>query len=220
MIKVTKLRRWQTLKKDTIDYTLYVCTDRGIMSTKTIEESVEQAILGGSTVIQLREKDCSSKEFYHLAKRIKEITSRYQIPFLINDRVDIALAVDADGVHVGQSDLPVSVVRHLLGKDKVIGASAHNVEEAKRAVDDGADYLGVGAIAATNTKDASRISIEEVKAIRREVSVPVVAIGGICKDNISLVKETGVNGIAVISAILAKENITQAAKEMVEEWKR
>lgn len=208
------------MKKDTIDYTLYVCTDRGIMSTKTIEESVEQAILGGSTVIQLREKDCSSKEFYHLAKRIKEITSRYQIPFLINDRVDIALAVDADGVHVGQSDLPVSVVRHLLGKDKVIGASAHNVEEAKRAVDDGADYLGVGAIAATNTKDASRISIEEVKAIRREVSVPVVAIGGICKDNISLVKETGVNGIAVISAILAKENITQAAKEMVEEWKR
>lgn len=208
------------MKKDTIEYTLYVCTDRGIMSTKTIEESVEQAILGGSTVIQLREKDCSSKEFYQLAKRIKEITSRYQIPFLINDRVDIALAVDADGVHVGQSDLPVSVVRHLLGKDKVIGASAHNVEEAKRAVADGADYLGVGAIAATNTKDASRIPIEEVKAIRKAVSVPIVAIGGICKENIPIVKKTGVNGIAVISAILAKENITQAAKEMVEEWNR
>ena len=142
--------------KNKIDYTLYLCTDRDLMSTDTIEESVEQAVKGGCTVVQLREKNCSSKEFYELAVRVKEITDRYHVPLIINDRVDIALAVDAAGVHIGQSDLPASVVRNIIGKDKILGVSAARREEALKAVEDGADYLGVGAMFATNTKTDAR----------------------------------------------------------------
>lgn len=142
--------------KNKIDYTLYLCTDRDLMSTGTIEESVEQAVKGGCTVVQLREKHCSSKEFYELAVRVKEITDRYHVPLIINDRVDIALAADAAGVHIGQSDLPASVVRDIIGNDKILGVSASRLEEAVKAVEDGADYLGVGAMFATNTKADAR----------------------------------------------------------------
>ena len=140
------------MKKQEIDYTLYLCTDRDLMSTDTIEEAVEQAVKGGCTVVQLREKDCSSLEFYETALRVKKITDQYKIPLIINDRVDIALAVNADGVHVGQDDLPAASVRRILGGDKVIGVSAGSVREAVKAREDGADYLGVGAMHATSTK--------------------------------------------------------------------
>lgn len=202
------------------DYTLYLCTDRGLMSTDTLEKAVEQAVKGGVTMVQLREKDCSSKEFYETALRVKKITDSYQVPLIINDRVDIALAVDADGVHVGQSDLPASVVRKILGPDKIIGVSARNTELAVKAAQDGADYLGVGAMYATGTKqDAKVTSREELLKIREAVDIPIVVIGGINKNNLVNFKGIGINGLAVVSAVIAAENIEAAAAEMVRKFK-
>lgn len=204
------------MKKSGIDYTLYLCTDRGLMSTETLEEAVEQAIQGGCTVVQLREKDCTSLEFYENAKKIKEITDRYSVPLIINDRVDIALAVDADGVHVGQSDLPVSVVRGIIGPDKIIGVSAGTLAEALQAEADGADYLGVGAMYATSTKeDADVTTIEELKAIRGAVQIPIVVIGGINKNTLENFKGYGIDGLAVVSAVIAAKDIKAAAGELV-----
>ncbi len=201
--------------KSNIDYTLYLCTDRDLMSTDTIEESVEQAVKGGCTVVQLREKYCSSKEFYELAVRVKEITDRYHVPLIINDRVDIAMAVDAAGVHIGQSDLPASVVRKIIGNDKIIGVSAAKLEEAVKAVQDGADYLGVGAMFATSTKtDARPVTMEELKRIRAAVNVPIVVIGGINKNTLEHFKGMGIDGLAVVSAIIAEKNIEDAARNM------
>lgn len=203
------------MKKNKIDYTLYLCTDRELMSTETLEEAVEQAIKGGCTVIQLREKDCTSQEFYETAKRIHEITKRFNVPLIINDRVDIALAVDADGVHVGQSDLPAAVVRSIIGEDKIVGVSATNLSEAKQAVLDGADYLGVGAMYQTDTKtDAQTVTMEELKAIRSGVDVPIVVIGGINQKTMDNFKGMGIDGLAVVSAVIAADNIEQAAQDM------
>ena len=134
------------------DYTLYLCTDRDLMSTPTLEEAVEAAIRGGVTIVQLREKNCSSREFYDTAVSIKAICDRHQVPLIINDRLDIALAVDAAGVHVGQSDLPADKARAILGPDRIIGVSTATPEEALKAKADGADYIGVGAMFATGTK--------------------------------------------------------------------
>jgi thiamine-phosphate pyrophosphorylase len=185
------------------------------MSTDTLEEAVEQAVKGGCTLVQLREKDCSSLDFYHTALRIKKITDRYKIPLMINDRADIALAVGADGVHAGQSDLPCTVLRAMLGDDKVIGISASTVEEAVQAQRDGADYLGVGAMFPTGTKsDAEQVSMETLKAVRGAVSIPIVAIGGIGPQNAAQFCGTGIDGLAVISAILSKPDITAAAREL------
>ena len=194
------------MKKDKIDYTLYLCTDRGLMSTDTLEEAVEQAVRGGCTVVQLREKDCTSLEFYETAKRIKEITDKYQVPLIINDRVDIALAVDADGVHVGQDDLPAKEVRRILGPDKIVRASA-----------DGADYLGVGAMYATSTKeDADVTSREELLKIRESVDLPIVVIGGINQQTYQNFKGIGIDGLAVVSAVIAAKDIEAAARELSE----
>ncbi|MBA4701082.1 MAG: thiamine phosphate synthase [Ruminococcus sp.] len=185
------------------------------MSTETLEEAVEQAIKGGCTVIQLREKDCTSQEFYETGKRIHEITKRFNVPLIINDRVDIALAVDADGVHVGQSDLPAAVVRSIIGEDKIVGVSATNLSEAKQAVLDGADYLGVGAMYQTDTKtDAQTVTMEELRAIRSAVDVPVVVIGGINQKTLDNFKGMGIDGLAVVSAVIAADNIEQAAQDM------
>lgn len=204
------------MKKNEIDYTLYLCTDRGLMSTATLEEAVEKAVLGGCTVVQLREKECSSGEFYETAKRVKKITDKYHVPLIINDRADIALAVDADGVHVGQSDLPASVVRRMVGPDKIIGVSAGTLEEAVQAEKDGADYLGVGAMYATSTKeDAEVTTMEELKAIRQAVKIPIVVIGGINIHTLENFKGFGIDGLAVVSAVIAAEDITAAAEEMV-----
>lgn len=200
--------------KPKIDYSIYLVTDRDLMSTKTLEEAVEQSIIGGCTLIQLREKDCSSRDFYDTAVKVKAITDKYNVPLLINDRLDIALAVDAAGVHVGQSDLPVSVVRKIIGDDKIIGISAGNLEDALKGQQDGADYLGVGAMYATGTKkDAKSTSMEELKKIRENVSLPIVVIGGINKDRVKDFYGIGIDGLAIVSAIIAQKDIAEAARE-------
>jgi len=207
--------------KPSVDYTLYLVTDRDLMSTPTLEEAVEQAIMGGVTLVQLREKHASSLEFYQTALRVKKITDSYNVPLIINDRVDVALAVDADGVHVGQSDLPAARVREILGPDKILGVSASSLKEALKAVEDGADYLGVGAMFATGTKtDADITTIEELKRIRQAVSVPIVVIGGINKQTLPLFAGTGIDGIAVVSAIIAAADVEKAARELKELFKQ
>ncbi len=203
--------------KNKIDYTLYLCTDRDLMSSATIEENVELAIKGGCTVIQLREKNCSSKEFYNLAVSVKKITDKYNVPLIINDRVDIAMAVDAAGVHIGQSDLPADVVRRIIGDDKIIGVSTAKLDEALKAVKDGADYLGVGAMYSTDTKtDARPVTMEELKEIRKNVDIPIVVIGGINMNTLGNFKNMGIDGLAVVSAIVAQPDVEKAAKDMYE----
>lgn len=202
--------------KRKIDYTLYLCTDRDLMSTETIEEAVELAIKGGCTVVQLREKNCSSLEFYQLALRIKEITDKYDVPLIINDRVDLALAVDAAGVHVGQNDLPAAVIRRIIGKEKILGVSVSSLQQAIKARNDGADYLGVGAMYSTATKeDAQIVTISQLQEIRKAVDLPIVVIGGINKKTINNFRGYGINGVAVVSAVLAQKDVTAAAKELV-----
>lgn len=206
--------------KHGIDYSLYLCTDRRLMTSPTIEASVESALRGGTTVIQLREKDCSSREFYELGLRVKKITERYNAPLIINDRVDIALAVGAAGVHVGQGDLPCKVVREIVGPDMIVGVSAATLDEAVRAEEDGADYLGVGAMYATATKTDTRpVSMEELLKIRAAVKIPIVVIGGINKQTLGNFKGTGVNGLAVVSAIVAQPDPEAAARELLRMWK-
>ncbi len=206
--------------KHGIDYSLYLCTDRRLMTSPTIEASAESALRGGTTVIQLREKDCSSREFYELGLRVKKITDAYHAPLIINDRVDIALAVGAAGVHVGQGDLPCKVVREIVGPDMIVGVSAATLEEAVRAEEDGADYLGVGAMYATATKTDTRpVSMEELLKIRAAVKIPIVVIGGINKQTLGNFKGTGVNGLAVVSAIVAQPDPEAAARELLRMWK-
>lgn len=199
-----------------MDYSLYVCTDRDIMTTDTLEEAVELAIKGGATIIQLREKDCTSREFYELALSIKDITDAYEVPLIINDRLDIALAAHADGVHLGQSDIPVQVARNVMGPNCIVGATANTLEKAKEAWQSGADYLGVGDVFGSATKnDTKPVELKELKKICDTVKIPVVAIGGISKKNIHLLKDTGVAGVAVISAVLGQTDITAAAEELI-----
>lgn len=206
--------------KHGIDYSLYLCTDRRLMTSPTIEASAESALRGGTTVIQLREKDCSSREFYELGLRVKKITERYNAPLIINDRVDIALAVGAAGVHVGQGDLPCKVVREIVGPDMIVGVSAATLDEAVRAEEDGADYLGVGAMYATATKTDTRpVSMEELLKIRAAVKIPIVVIGGINKQTLGNFKGTGVDGLAVVSAIVAQPDPEAAARELLRMWK-
>lgn len=201
--------------KTKIDYTLYLVTDRNLMSCDTIEQSVEQAIAGGASIVQLREKDCSSREFYELALRVKKITQPKGVPLIINDRIDICLAANADGVHLGQSDTPCRTAREILGNNKIIGVSAALPEEAVQAQNDGADYLGVGAVFTTSTKtDTRAVSSDIIKKIRSAVTIPFVVIGGINSDNIKQLYGLGINGAAVVSAIVAQNDITAAACEM------
>ncbi len=201
--------------KPKIDYTLYLVTDREIMSTEKLETAVEQAILGGCTVVQLREKNCSSLEFFEIAIKIKEITDRYNIPLIINDRIDIALAVDATGVHIGQSDIPAKIARKLIGDNKILGVSASNFEEAIMAYKDDADYLGVGAMFSTGTKtDARFTSIDELIKIRENIPLPIVVIGGINKTTIPKFQGIDINGLAVVSAIISQPDIRAAVQNL------
>ncbi len=201
--------------KSKIDYSLYLCTDRSIMSDTSIEECVEKSLKGGVSVVQIREKDCSGKEFLQIAKSVKEITKRYNVPLIINDRVDVAIAVGADGVHVGQDDLPCAIVRSMVGEDMIIGVSASSLTEALKAQQDGADYIGVGAMFATDTKtDAKVVSMEELDRIRREVSIPIVVIGGINKTTLPDFIGKGIDGIAVVSAIVSQNDVESAAREL------
>lgn len=205
------------MDKRNVDYTLYLVTDRGLMSSKTVEESVERAIGGGASVVQLREKDCTSREFYELALRVKRITAPRNVPLIINDRIDICLAADADGVHLGQKDLPCREARKILGNDKIIGVSAALPEEAVQAQKDGADYLGVGAVFATETKSDTRpVTPEVIREIRAAVTIPFVVIGGVNAENIKGLYGLGINGAAVVSAIVSQNDITSAARIMRE----
>ena len=198
-----------------VDYTLYLVTDRKLMSTQTLTEAVKQAILGGCTMVQLREKDSSSQAFFQQAQEVKRITDQYQVPLIINDRVDIALAVKATGIHIGQNDIPVSIVRELIGKDMLLGVSVSSAEEAGQAMEDGADYLGVGAMFPTGTKrDAAMVSMEELRRIRRITNLPIVVIGGINRDNAGKFRPMGIDGLAVVSAIIGQLDIRKAAEEM------
>ena len=190
-------------------------TDRHWLNGRTLYSQVEEALKGGATFIQLREKELDEEHFLEEAKEIKELCRRYQVPFVINDNVEIALAVDADGVHVGQSDMEAGDVRAKLGPDKIIGVSAQTVEQAVMAEQNGADYLGVGAVFPTGSKaDALEVSHDTLKAICKAVKIPVIAIGGISKENILELSGSGVCGIAVISAIFAKDDIEEAAREL------
>jgi thiamine-phosphate pyrophosphorylase len=201
--------------KNNIDYTLYLVTDRDVLKDKDLYSSIEEAIKGGATLVQLREKYLSSLEFYNTALKIKEITDKYNVPLIINDRLDIALAIDAAGVHIGQSDLPAAIARELIGTEKILGVSAATVEEAKIAEKDGADYIGAGAMFSTATKnDARAVSIDVLKRMKESVAIPVVAIGGINENNVEHLKSAKIDGIAVVSAILGKPDIKAASEEM------
>mgnify|MGYP001421781022 CR=1 FL=1 len=204
--------------------TLYAVTDRTWVEDTTLMDQVKEALEGGITFLQLREKHLSKEEFIKEAREMKELSKEYKVPFVINDNIEVALAVDADGVHIGQDDMSVEEARKLLGEDKIIGVSAHNVEEAIKAQKGGADYLGVGAVCATSTKkDANVVSKEEIKKICHTVEIPVVAIGGIKKENIKTLEATDVDGVAVVSAIFAAKDIkkdTKQLRSLVEEMKQ
>ena len=194
---------------------LYAVTDRSWLNGETLYSQVEKALEGGVTFVQLREKNLDEERFLEEAKKMKELCGRYHVPFVINDNVNIALAMDADGVHVGQSDMEAGDVRAKLGPDKIIGVSARTVEQALLAEQRGADYLGVGAVFHTDSKaDAAEVSHETLKAICEAVHIPVIAIGGISKKNIMELSGTGICGIAVISAIFAQKDIKNATKEL------
>ncbi len=198
-----------------IDLSLYLVTDRDLMTTPTLEEAVEEAISGGVTLVQLREKKASSRDFYELAVRIKVVTDRHDIPLIINDRADIALGAHAAGVHVGQADIPARVAREIMGDDKIVGVSISNTEEAIKAQEDGADYLGVGPMFSTDTKkDAEPVSYEEFLRIRESVHIPIVVIGGINENTISAFKGADIHGIAVVSAIMAAKDVSGKARRL------
>jgi thiamine-phosphate pyrophosphorylase len=201
--------------KRNIDYSLYLVTDRDLMSSPTLEESVRSAIRGGCTLVQLREKSAPSREFYETALSVKAVTDSYNIPLIINDRLDIALAANAAGVHIGQSDIPAAAARRVLGPDMILGVSASCLAEALAASEAGADYIGVGAMFATGTKsDAEITSMDELRKIRASLSIPIVVIGGINMTTIPLFDGIGADGFAVVSAIIGAPDIERAAREI------
>lgn len=197
------------------DYSLYLVTDRMRMSTRTLGEAVEQAVIGGCTLVQLREKEIPASDFYMLALEIKKITDRYGIPLIINDRIDIAMAAGAAGVHIGQQDIPADIARKVIGRDMLLGVSVGSATEALDAVKAGADYLGVGAMFPTGTKpDAGFVSMEELGRIRKAVDIPIVVIGGISRENAMLFRPMGVDGLAVVSAVIAQPDIKASAADL------
>ena len=205
------------MKKEDIDYSVYLVTDRRNKTDEEFLNIIEEAIKGGTTIVQLREKTASTKEFYDLALKVKEITSKYGVPLLINDRIDIALAVDSEGVHIGQDDMPADIAREIIGEDKILGVSASTVEEAKKAEIDSADYIGSGAVFPTSTKDdADSVSKEELKEIVDSIDIPVVAIGGITVENASTLKGSGIAGVSVVSAIMSAEDPKEASEKLKE----
>lgn len=198
-----------------VDLTLYLVTDSTYHTEESFLHTVEEACIGGATIVQLREKGGSSRDYLNQALKVKEITDRYHIPLIIDDRIDIALACDAAGVHVGQSDLPVSYARRLLGPDKIVGATAKTVPQALEAYEQGADYLGVGAMFPTTTKVVTILTAPAtLTEIRHTVPIPVVAIGGLNRGNMDILKDTAADGIAVVSAIMKAEVPRSAAEEL------
>lgn len=197
--------------------TLYVITDKRLLNGRSVETAVEEAVLGGATMVQLREKTLTEEEFVKEAISVKKITQKYGVPLIINDNVSVCQKADADGVHLGQSDMPPLDARKILGSGKIIGVSAKTPEQAIAAQNSGADYLGVGAAFSTLTKeDAVCISRPVYKKINAAVSIPVAAIGGINAGNIAELKSSGISGIAVVGAVFGKDDIMCAAKELKE----
>lgn len=202
------------------DLLVYAVTDRSWLYGESLYSQVEKALKGGATFIQLREKELDEEQFLKEAMEIKELCKRYHVPFVINDNVEIAVKVEADGVHVGQSDMEAGNVREKLGKDKIIGVSTQTVEQALLAEKQGADYLGVGAVFPTGTKlDAVEVGYDRLQEICKAVHIPVVAIGGITRENIIQLKGSGVSGVAVVSAIFVSKDIEAATKELCNKTK-
>ena len=198
-----------------LDLSLYLVTDKSDDVEKFLK-TIEEGIKGGVTVVQIREKTAETLDFYNLALKVKEITTKYDVPLIINDRVDIALAIDADGVHVGQSDMPCDVTRRLIGENKILGVSAATVDEAQKAEKDGADYIGTGAIFPTATKDdAPSVTKDELKEVVESIDIPVVAIGGINLENAHQLVDTGIAGLSVVSAIMSSENPKKSSEELL-----
>ncbi|MFL2061456.1 thiamine phosphate synthase [Marinilactibacillus psychrotolerans] len=203
------------------ELTLYLVTGRYDFSDEEFLNIIETACQNGITMVQLREKDITTNRFYELAVAVKQITDYHDIPLIINDRVDICLAVDAAGVHIGDDEMPVKVVRSLIGNEKILGVSAKSIERGKKAEKDGADYLGVGAIFPTETKiDPDRTTIETLNNIAEAVNIPIVAIGGIKESNIENFKHTAISGVAVVSEVMLAEQVSpkvQKLKKVVEQ---
>lgn len=197
------------------NYELYLVTDSFLCRKYSLSYVVEEAIQGGVTVVQLREKTADIRTFYQQACQVKEVTDAYHIPLIINDRLDIMQAVDAAGVHLGQSDMPLSVARKIIGEEKIIGISASTEEEAQKAAEEGADYLGVGAIFSTDTKkDATVISLRTLQQIKANIEIPIVAIGGIHQDTLLKLKGINIDGIAVVSDIMTADKPKEAARAL------
>jgi len=204
------------MKLDKKSMLLYAVTDRSWLGQKTLEMQVEEALKGGVTCVQLREKEICEEDFLSEAIKIKALCKKYNVTFIVNDNVDIAIKCGADGIHVGQNDMEASNVREVIGKDMILGVSAQTVEQAVLAEKNGADYLGVGAVFNTSTKlDADAVRFETLKEICYTVSIPVVAIGGIHKNNILELSGTGIDGVALVCAIFASDNIENECKELL-----
>ena len=204
------------MKIQKINYSLYLVTDRGLARGRPTLEIVKAAVRGGVTCVQLREKDCSTLDFINQAFTIKDFLKARGVPLIINDRVDVALAIEADGVHLGQTDMPLDIAKKIIGDSMIIGISAESLEDAVEAEKGGADYLGVSPIYATPTKTdtAPPLGLEGLRAIREAVRLPLVGIGGLNRDNAAAVMENGGDGVAVVSAIVAADDPAAAADEI------
>jgi len=203
------------LKVDRKTLLLYAVTDRSWLGQNSLAAQVEEAIRAGVTIVQLREKELPTEDFLSEAMAVKKVTRRYGVPLIINDNIEVTLACDADGVHIGQKDMALPQARKLLGAQKIIGVSASTIEEALLAEEQGADYLGVGSVFSTSTKpEADKVSIDTLKEICQKVSIPVVAIGGINANNLLLLKNSGIAGVAVVSAIFAQPDIGSATRQL------
>lgn len=212
---VQKIKDIYSMKNDRSKYLLYAVTDRHWLNGRTLEEDVELALKGGVTLVQLREKDLNFEEFCKEAEKIHLLCQKYNVPLIINDNVKVAKAVNAEGVHLGQSDMSIAKAREILGNDKIIGATARTKEQAVKAEKEGADYVGSGAVFGTSTKsDAVKMSFETLKQICESVKIPVTAIGGITKENVLQLKGTGISGAAVVSGVFAEKDIFNSTIEL------
>ncbi len=212
---VQQIKDTYVMKTDRSKYLLYAVTDRHWLNGRNLEEDVELALKGGATLVQLREKSFDFESFCREAEKIHLICRKYNVPLIINDNVKVAKAVNADGVHLGQGDMSIAKAREILGRSKIIGATARTKEQAAKAENDGADYIGSGAVFGTSTKnDASKMSFETLKEICKSVNIPVTAIGGITKENIFELKGTGISGAAIVSGIFAEKDIYNSTLEL------
>ncbi|MEG1642036.1 MAG: thiamine phosphate synthase [Synergistaceae bacterium] len=206
------------MRLDKRQLTLYAITNRNWLNNSTMENDVEKALRAGVTILQIREKNITEEEYIERTQSLKKITEKFNVPLIVNDNIEVAIKSGADGVHLGQDDINSLSIRERIGEKMILGVSAHNVEEAKKAEEMGANYLGVGAVFSTSTKnDAENIPFGTLKEICDTVSIPVVAIGGITKENIKGLIGSGISGISVISAIFAEKDIEKATKEIKEE---